>query len=91
MKFRKRPVVIEAIQWTGENWAEVYDFIYGPGQQPTGHSCSPDDLLTIKTLEGDMTASINDWIIRGVAGEFYPVKDSIFQLTYEAVDDSERS
>ena len=82
MKFRKKPVVIEAVQWTGLNTQEVYDFC---------NSGSRDchvmgDNLLINTLEGVMTASNGDWIIRGVNGEHYPCKPDIFAQTYEVVE-----
>ncbi len=80
-KYRKRPVVIEAVQFTGTNHEEVQRF---------------DDSLVakfhevpIQTLEGLMVAKKGDWIIRGVNGELYPCKPDIFDKTYEAVDDDE--
>ena len=77
MKFRKKPVVIEAVQFTGtkENYAEILRFCPHAGILP---SC-----LLIKTLEGTHKANVNDWIIKGVKGEFYPCKPDIFELTYE--------
>ncbi len=78
-KFRKKPVVIEAVQWTGDNSDEIYAFI---GEEPFG--VFVDD-IAIRTLEGVMTASIDDWIIKGVNDEFYPCKPDIFQKTYEQV------
>ena len=73
MKYRKKPVVIEAFQWKPE-MGEI-----GPVKQKfIGY--------VIETLEGDMTVSDGDWIIKGVKGEFYPVKDDIFQQTYERVE-----
>lgn len=81
MKFRKKPVVIEAIQWTVSIDSEEQiknmgcDFIIAG---------NPDYLL-IKTLEGVMTASPWDWIIKGIKGEFYPCKPEIFLETYEQV------
>jgi len=81
-KFRKKPVVIDAIQWTGKNWQEVYDWIMQWDLQDPGVSCLKK-VVTISTLEGDMTASHGDFIIRGVQGEFYPCKPDIFDATYE--------
>jgi len=78
-RFRKRPVVIEAVQWTGSNCSEVDAFL-GDGDE-----CEPGRPLVIETLEGDMTAQVEDWIIRGVKGELYPCKPDIFAATYEAV------
>ena len=78
-KFRKKPVVIEAmrIEW-GMDFSEVKAFC------PTARHAWPDKTV-IPTLEGDMVADMGDWIIKGVAGEFYPCKDEIFRQTYEAV------
>lgn len=82
MKYVKKPVVIDAIQWTGTNTQEIYDFC---------NSGSRDchvigDNLMIKTLEGTMKASAGDYIIRGVHGEHYPCKPEIFAATYQAVE-----
>ncbi len=81
MKYKKKPVVIEAIQWTGENLGELRDFVpeefrHNKIHQPMG----------IVTPEGVMTISEKDWIIRGVKGEFYPCKPDIFEMTYEKVE-----
>ncbi len=96
-KYRKKPVVIEAVRWTADNVDEVLEFIYaddrwklgvpddgnvgGPG---IGHTISLGT-LDIPTLEGVMTANPGDWIIRGVQGEVYPCKPIIFDATYDAV------
>lgn len=84
MKFRKKPVVIEAIQWLGTNADEVFDFCGGIGNPHMfwGH----DKGLKLHTLEGPLSASAGDWIIKGVKGEFYPCKPDIFEATYERVD-----
>lgn len=80
MKFRKKPVVIEALQWNGENSIEVSAFC------PTIIDLyDTKQFLLIPTKEGDMKASVNDWIIKGVQGEFYPCKPDIFEATYESV------
>ena len=104
MKFRKKPVVIEAIQWTGSRnrfveilkWANgvTGDNIIDGGAvfHPTVVG-TDDDCLTsswplfINTLEGTMAASIGDWIIKGVNGEFYPCKPDIFAKTYERIEE----
>jgi hypothetical protein len=81
-KFRKKPVVVDAIRWLGHNGEEIANFI--------GEDCyaNLDDplkpVLIIETLEGQMLASPGDWIIKGVTGEFYPCKPDIFEATYEA-------
>lgn len=84
-KYRKKPVVIEAVQWLG-NMAPVIEIgLVGYDQPTAGGRPYPEGSLTIKTLEGTMIVSPNDWIIKGVAGEFYPCKPDIFDKTYEAV------
>ena len=75
-KYRKKPVIIEAIQWNGKNLTDIDNFV-GGRLKIKGSS------LVIHTLEGDMEASINDYIIKGVNGEFYPCKPDIFDKTYE--------
>ncbi|MCT8138636.1 hypothetical protein H1D32_13330 [Anaerobacillus sp. CMMVII] len=85
MKYRKKPVVIEALQWLGHNWNEMCDFIPVP-DAAVGHLEGEEMLIKIKTLEGEMTANMNDYIIKGVNGEFYPCKPDIFEKTYEKVD-----
>lgn len=77
-RFRKKPVVIEAVLWTGDNFAEVTQHLRGMGMFAFSG-------LEIKTLEGTMRAAVGDWIIKGVKGELYPIKDEIFRETYEAV------
>ena len=79
MKYRKKPVVIEAVQWTGNNHAEMCEFI-----DPEVFEIIPRVGLVIHTLEGDHHASPGDYIIKGVNGEFYPCKPDIFAKTYEA-------
>ena len=79
-KFRKKPVVIEAVRWDGENKNEVEQFLDNNG-------FVKGDYVDIGTLEGLMTASVGDMIIKGVKGEFYPCKPDIFEATYEAVED----
>lgn len=83
-KFRKRPVVIDAVQWDGDQGA--YDAIQAlSGTRRITDAPDSDYDLMIPTLEGDMRASLNDWIIRGVKGEVYPCKPDIFAATYEPV------
>ena len=94
MKYRKKPIVIEAYQ--------VTEFDYD-GFLMFSHFCNPPfwledaaagkkvyvkgHMIYIETLEGDMRVSINDYIVRGVDGELYPCKASIFEKTYERVED----
>jgi hypothetical protein len=86
MKYRKKPVVIEAVQYDGNfrcldifSINEVSHFIVS--KDVNNKQC-----IKIPTLEGEMIASIGDYIIRGVQGEFYPCKPDIFELTYEKVE-----
>jgi hypothetical protein len=85
MFYRKKPVVIRAIQWTGDNRKEIFDFCdkcYFNTSFETGELH-----LKIQTLEGNMEASEGDYVIQGVQGEFYPCKPDIFEKTYEFVTD----
>ena len=79
MNYRKKPVVIEAVQWTGNNVDEIGDFL---GQSAT---MTLNGSFVIPTLEGDMYAAEGDWIIKGIKGEFYPCKPDIFNMTYEPI------
>lgn len=81
MKYRKKPVVIEAIQWDGANVDEILGFIHAKASAYRVESSA----IMIETLEGSMRADKGDWIIQGVKGEFYPCKPDIFESTYEAV------
>lgn len=96
VKYRKKPVIIEAVLWTGSNLHEVISFI--EGTPPVTHTSYAGeawytyegmvkkDGLKIETLEGRMSASVGDYIIRGVSGEFYPCKPDIFGKTYEVAE-----
>lgn len=77
MNYRKKPVVIQAIQWNGDNDVDVMDFM---GSKSL---IKERGKLVIPTLEGEMQASKHDWIIRGINGEYYPCKPEIFHKTYE--------
>lgn len=78
MKFRKKPIVIEAVQFT-DNLGEIEKFCGNDvGLQ--------DGVFVAFTLEGPLRISPGDWIIRGVKGEFYPCKPDIFAATYEPVE-----
>lgn len=81
MKYRKKPVVVEAIQFDGDNFYEVEQFAKGK----TFYEIS--ERLFISTLEGEMLVSEGDYIIKGVEGEFYPCKPDIFHKTYEEVEE----
>lgn len=92
MKFRKKPVVIEAVQWTMNNFEEVRNFVDTEGVLEYSRLTifhPDDDIISIGlvTLEGVMNVSKYDWIIKGVQGEFYPCKPDIFEQTYERVEE----
>lgn len=78
-KYRKKPVVVDAIQWTGDNELEVFYFLND------GLIDIKNRVVRIETLEGVMSASVGDYIIKGIKGEFYPCKPDIFEMTYEPV------
>ena len=80
-KYRKKPVVIDAIRWDGGNLLELVGFV-------DDESVLVDvGNIFIRTLEGYMKISIGDYIIKGVKGEFYPCKPDVFEMTYERVTD----
>lgn len=80
MRYRKKPVVIEAIQYTGNNFEEIlnaFGYLYAPEKDPN---------IYVPTLEGTMRCKIGDYLIRGVRGELYPCAKDIFEETYEEVE-----
>lgn len=79
-KYTKKPVTIEAIQWSGDNFVAVDNFITVEHETYPSHG-----IVKIPTLEGTLSASVNDFIIKGVKGEFYPCKPDIFLSTYTPV------
>lgn len=84
MKFRKKPVEIDAVQWDG-----TPSFKFTQDLIPYSDKCLIEleytsGQLFIRTLEGRMEVSPNDWIIKGVSGELYPCKPDIFEKTYES-------
>lgn len=91
-KFRKKPVVIEAVQFDGSNMIEIFNFIgksvdeniiihnLSVNHKENKNYCSH---ISIPTLEGQMRADPGDWIIKGIKGEFYPCKPDIFEQTYD--------
>ena len=86
-KYRKKPIIIEAMLFNGQNYPKVVAWIEGFTGHPEMATSPAGTLdLIIPTLEGDHIASPGDWIIRGVKGEFYPCKPDIFEATYEKVD-----
>ena len=84
MKYRKKPVVIDAEQWVSDNIEQVYEML---GDNLIINTDENKDEVKhfINTLEGKMEMSWGDYIIKGVKGEFYPCKPDIFELTYEKV------
>lgn len=89
-RFRKKPVEVEAFQF---NWRDgdqppdipgvVYAAIYG---KDSGHLLPKCERAYVETLEGSLHVSRGDWVVRGINGEFYPVKPDIFSATYEPID-----
>lgn len=92
-RYVKKPVEVTAIQWTGKNQSEIEQFIdnsslqweYMNAVRVVGVTPPVPD-LHIKTLEGMMHASVGDYIIRGLGGEFYPCKPDIFLATYDIIE-----
>lgn len=90
MKYRKKPVEVEAVQWLGRNYDDMENFItaeFGYKEQPDQKAAA----VVIPTLEGIMEASPGDYIIKGIKGEFYPCKPDIFAKTYEPVIDESQA
>lgn len=82
-RYVKRPVVIEALQWTGDNLNDILQF----SSSCFSYERNKKMILAISTLEGTMTASIGDFIIKGIDGEYYACKPEIFEKTYEHVSE----
>lgn len=82
--YKKKPIIIEAVQWICTNPFEILDFI--DEKTIVTEMTEGCKSFKIATLEGDMTVSENDYIIRGIKGELYPCKPDIFEATYEEVD-----
>jgi hypothetical protein len=99
--FRKKPIEIQSVQWTGDNTGEVIDWVLSTGSRSARwHEAIPampkadggfwdpiSEHIAIDTLEGTMRAMVGDWIIRGVQGEHYPCKPDIFEATYDREPD----
>ena len=88
-QYRKKPVVIEAVRWDGLN--NTLEHLTENGMRVAGaeglEGHSGVFNLQISTLEGPLHASDGDWIIKGIRGEFYPIKPDIFEATYEPVEE----
>lgn len=93
MKYRKKPVVIEAVQWTGKNFQEILNFVAETeGDNARSMLAFHQNKLHIKTLEsGDNMHVLDkkDWVIRGIKLEYYGCKPDIFEQTYEKVEEGE--
>lgn len=88
-RYRKRPVVIDAMQFTDiQSYLSIVEWMKSCGDTAAlaNEVRYMTPMMIIQTLEGAMSATPGDWIIRGVGGEFYPCKSDIFAATYEAVD-----
>lgn len=83
-KYRKKPVIIEAVKWTGDNTLDICLFM--DKTINVDKIAGIESKLNIATLEGNMKASRGDYIIKGVNGEFYPCKPDIFDKTYEPAE-----
>jgi hypothetical protein len=93
-KYCRKPIIIEAVQYTGHNDFEINQWskgkvIVSPVLEPTEDNPT-GSYLQVETLEGVMTAIIDDWIIKGIKGEFYLCKPDIFEATYEEVKDEKK-
>ena len=86
MKYRKKPVVIEAVQYGPATCAEVHEMLGVPHIVHPGEPCGVGG-IPIATIEGVMMARPGDFIIRGVKGEMYPCRADIFAATYEPAED----
>lgn len=90
MKYRKKPVVIDAVQCKEPNTiADIMTFC--PSAQPSDGGDNGLQWVWIETLEGTMTANYGDYVIKGVKGEFYPCKPDIFEATYEKAEDAPKN
>jgi len=84
MRVRKKPVEVEARQVTEFNIGDIAEWCFG---RVLSRADNFESYIVIPTLEGSMRGNIGDWIIKGVNGEFYPCKSSIFEKTYDIIED----
>ena len=82
MKFRKKPVVVEAMLFDGDNWLNISDWCKGEVAIQKAKRC-----IVVHTIDGSMRADPGDWIIKGIKGEFYPCKNDVFEQSYEPVEE----
>ena len=80
-KYRKKPVIVEAVIWTGNNIDEIKEL----AKNAVENIIFVNNNLYIETLEGNMNVSVGDYIIKDIQGEFYPCKPDIFKKTYETI------
>lgn len=87
MKFVKKPIIIDAVQFDGtsESLVKMSQEMHMPIERYV-YSLGKYGTIIIPTLEGNHIATVGDWIIRGIVGEFYPCKPDIFQKTYDSVN-----
>lgn len=83
-KYKTKPCEIEAIKWTGDNFEEIAKFTNYKAYMELMYSSMKKELI-IKTLEGDMMATVGDYIIKGLRGEFYSCKPDVFHKKYEEI------
>ena len=83
-KYKSRPIIIEAVKWDGNNFNEIYEFTEGQANLLNVHG---EKVLVLLTLEGSMSASVGDFIIRGRVGEYYPGKYLQFCERYEELEE----
>lgn len=87
MRYRKRPLVIEAVQWDG-NPDTVLPLMQDKNARRGSLYLDSDNRIQIATLEGFLWCPIGHWIVKGIKGELYPVADDVFKATYEPEEDS---
>ena len=85
MKYKKKPVIIDAVQWHGRVNNEILELGIGIGVDAHMDLNRSPDSLYIQTLEGEHECRVGDYLIKGIKGEFYPCKPDIFEMTYEKV------
>jgi hypothetical protein len=85
VKYRKKPVTVEAMRLESDNVAKILEWIGGKWVHSGGYDNNDMPFINIHTLEGTVTTTFGDYVIKGVKGEIYPCKPDIFEMTYEAV------
>lgn len=86
MKFRKKPIVIDALKFVDDSPDTLCQFSVFMGPVRISYRNPRRPVILIQTPEGEMSASIGDWIIRGISGEYYPCKPDIFEKSYESIN-----